>query len=178
MQFNNSKSVYGIVSVAFHWATAVAFASMLAIGYWMTSLGFHDPLFMPLINLHKEIGFAFAIFVLARLGWKLTNMSPDAVGKAWEQITAKLVHSALYFGLCLMFVSGIMLATSHGRSLDVFGLFKVPPLFDLGAFGEVVAGVHSITAGALLSLVVVHALAALKHHFVDRDGVLLRMLGR
>ncbi|TCT19400.1 cytochrome b561-like protein [Thiobaca trueperi] len=75
--------------------------------------------------------------------------------------------------------SGYLISTADGRSLDVFGLFSVPAILTgLPDQADLAGEVHLVLAIALVTLAAVHALAALKHHFIDRDATLLRMLGR
>jgi cytochrome b561 len=90
-----------------------------------------------------------------------------------------LGHSVLYLGLFLVMMSGYLISTADGRAISVFGLFDVPALITSIPNQADSAGlVHEYAAWALVIFAVVHALAALKHHFIDRDATLKRMLGR
>jgi len=90
-----------------------------------------------------------------------------------------LGHSVLYLGLFLVMMSGYLISTADGRAISVFGLFDVPAVITSIPNQADTAGlVHEYAAWALVILAVLHALAALKHHFIDRDATLRRMLGR
>ena len=83
---------------------------------------------------------------------------------------------ALYFGILLLVVSGYLISTEDGRPIAVFDWFEVPALGALFAAQADIAGlVHQYVAYSVISLAVLHALAALKHHFIDKDATLKRM---
>jgi len=89
------------------------------------------------------------------------------------------MHHALYLLVFLIGIRGYLISTADGRALSVFGWFEIPALVTSVDNLEDRAGdVHYLLAVALMILAGVHALAALKHHFIDRDATLTRMLGR
>jgi cytochrome b561 len=96
---------------------------------------------------------------------------------AVERVTARTVQFLFYAFMFGLAVSGYLVPTARGRGLDFFGLFEVPALVWGLAHQEDIAGdVHRVLAYVLMGLVLVHTLGALKHHFIDRDETLLRML--
>lgn len=99
--------------------------------------------------------------------------------KRWEQRAASLAHGLLYVLLFAVMAAGYLISTADGRAIEVFGLFEVPATITGIEEQEDMAGeVHLVLAITLISLASGHALAALKHHFIDRDRTLKRMLGR
>jgi cytochrome b561 len=95
----------------------------------------------------------------------------------WEKRLAGAVHGFLYLLLFVLMLSGYLISTADGRAIEVFGLFRVPATLTGIPNQEDLAGVvHQVLGYVLIGLVALHALAALKHHFLDRDGTLRRML--
>jgi cytochrome b561 len=87
------------------------------------------------------------------------------------------VHITLYVAIFLMFLTGYLISTADNRGIDVFNWFTVPAL---GAFFEnqedIAGNIHEWLSYSLIGLAVIHLLAALKHHYVDKNDVLKRML--
>ena len=188
MIWGNSSFRYGAVAMTLHWLMAAMILFMLGLGLFMTSLDETDPRTFPLFQLHKSIGLTILMLAIARLGWRLGKPVPalPATVRSWERSGSRVVHALLYV---LMFAIPLMgWATVSAAALAVptvwFGLFEwphIPFLADLPrAQKRVIDGqlatTHAILALSMLALVVLHAVAALKHHFKDRDDVLKRML--
>jgi cytochrome b561 len=94
-----------------------------------------------------------------------------------EKRAAKLAHGVLYLLMLMIFLSGYLISTADDRGIDVFDWFTVPSMGELIDSQEDIAGlVHEYLAYTLIAMVVLHALAALKHHFIDKDNVLKRMV--
>jgi cytochrome b561 len=177
----NSNTEYGWVAIALHWLMAPAIIGLFALGWWMRQLSYYDPWYRQGPELHKGIGFILLGLLLARLAWKLLNPSPAAEAGTphWQAALARLAHGAIYLLLLSIMLSGYLISTADGRPIDVFGLFEVPATIRGIESQEDVAGlVHKVLAWSLMALVALHALAALKHHFIDRDATLRKMLGR
>lgn len=104
--------------------------------------------------------------------------SPSVEGKSYEVIAAKAAHGFMYLNLLALFVSGYLISTSDGRGIDVFNWFTVPSMGELFANQSDLAGtVHYYAAWVLIVLASVHALAAIKHHIIDKDDTLRKMIG-
>jgi cytochrome b561 len=120
------------------------------------------------------------LFLVLRYLWRLANPlpRPEPSLSTIERRASHAVHLFLYLLLVAVMSSGYLISTADGRSIDVFGLFAVPAtLTGLPSQADVAGDVHFYLAVTLIGLAAIHALAALKHHFLDRDRTLLRMLG-
>lgn len=181
MQWRNSPARYGLVSISLHWLAALAVFGLFALGYWMVGLGYYDPWRQEAPDLHKSIGLVLFALMLLRVLWRLANPSPAPLAShgAMTRLASKLGHGLLYLGLFGVMISGYLISTADGRGIDVFGLFTVPATLTGIPDQEDVAGdIHRILAWSLVIFAGIHGLAALKHHFIDRDSTLLRMFGR
>jgi len=177
--WRNSNQRYGWISIGLHWLVAVAVTGLFALGLWMTELDYYDPWYQRAPDLHKGAGILLLGVMLLRLAWRLANPRPalEPGLAAWERRAAGLTHALLYLLLYGLMISGYLISTADGRAIEVFGLFAVPATLSGLEHQEDIAGeVHEILAYSLIGLATLHALAALKHHFIDHDRTLWRML--
>lgn len=181
MPLKNTANRYGWASIVLHWSMALLVIGMFALGLWMRDLSYYDPWYRQGPFIHKSIGMLLMALLLFRLLWKAMNIRPDDVPtlKRWEKRSARLTHGALYLLLMAIMAAGYLISTADGRAISVFDWFEVPAtLTGLPNQEDVAGDIHEILAWALIALVTLHALAALKHHFINRDTTLLKMLGR
>ncbi|MBS7664370.1 cytochrome b [Pseudomonas lalucatii] len=181
MQWRNSADRYGLVSILLHWLVALAVFGLFGLGYWMVGLNYYSPWYKTAPELHKSIGLLLFAVMLARMLWRRVSPPPASLPSHGRltRLGSRLGHSSLYFGLFVLMISGYLISTAEGRGIAVFGLFEVPATLTSIPRQEDLAGlVHEYLAWALVIFAGVHALAALKHHFIDRDATLRRMLGR
>lgn len=173
------------MAVLCHWITAVTVIGLFALGLWMTSLNYYDPWYQTAPDIHRSVGILLAMLVAWRLVWKFTGQQPATIPthRPWERVIAKSTHGLLYVLLLLMFVSGYLITTAEGSALHVFNWFSIPAVttgsdLDIKNLEDRAGDVHEILAYTIIGLATLHALAALKHHFIDKDITLLRMLGK
>lgn len=181
MQWRNTSARYGLVSVVLHWLVALVVFGLFALGFWMVGLSYYDPWRQSAPDLHKSIGILLFAVMLLRVLWRLLNPAPAALSNhgPLTRLASKLGHGVLYFGLFGVMISGYLISTADGRGIEVFGLFSVPATLTGIAQQEDIAGaIHEYLAWGLVIFAGLHGLAALKHHFIDRDSTLLRMFGR
>ncbi|MCY1404824.1 Cytochrome b561 [compost metagenome] len=181
MQLRNSNSRYGLISITLHWGIALAVFGLFALGLWMVGLDYYDPWRKDAPDLHKSIGLMLLAFMLLRLVWRFLSPPPPAPAShgALTKLGAKLGHGLLYIGLFAVMISGYLISTADGVGIPVFGFFEVPAVISgLPDQADVAGAVHFYLAWGLVIFAGIHAVAALKHHFVDRDATLTRMLGR
>jgi cytochrome b561 len=181
MQWKNSTTRFGLIAVSLHWLVAMTVFSLFALGLWMTGLDYYDSWYKQGPWLHKSIGILLFFTMMFRLAWRLLTPLPAALAshESWETRVAHVTHLLLYLLLFTIMVSGYLISTADNRAIEVFGWFDVPATITSLPNQEDIAGwVHLILASTLIGLVVLHAAAALKHHFIDRDRTLKRIFGR
>ncbi len=180
MQLRNNSQRYGWISIGLHWLVAMTVVGLFALGLWMVDLGYYDAWYRKGPDLHRSIGILLFLVMSARLLWRWISPPPAALAthQRWEVILGHLAHWALYGLLFVAMVSGYLITSADGSSVSVFNWFAVPSITGHRSGLEEIAGdIHEIAVWSLIILAGLHALAALKHHFLDRDDTLRRMLG-
>jgi len=168
---------YGGVAIALHWATALLIVANLLLGLSMVRLAL-SPQKLQWYQWHKWIGITIFLLTSLRVLWRLRHPPPPPVPMPeWQRRAATVSHVALYVLLLLIPLSGWVYSSATGVQVVYLGLFPLP---DLVAKDRTLAAVLRVTHltlnSALFALVCVHVGAALRHHFVQRDDVLHRML--
>ena len=179
MQVRNSPERYGSVAVTLHWLVALSVIGLAILGLWMVDLGYYSPYYRSAPFWHKSVGVMLAVVLLVRLLWRLANQQPAHLAnhKRWETRLAGLAHALLYVMLLLIIASGYLISTAKGQPVSVFGWFELPALITgLPRQADRAGAVHYWLAIGVLGLAAIHALGGLKHHFIDRDDTLRRML--
>jgi cytochrome b561 len=163
--------------MALHWLSVVLIACNFALGLSMVDLPF-SPQKFRWYGWHKWIGITVFIVALARLAWRRAFPPPPPVAMAaWQRKAAAVMHAVLYALMVVIPVSGWVYSSATGVSVVYLGLVPLPDLVGKDkALAAVLKAVHGTLNFTLLALVFVHAGAAIKHHIVDRDDVLARML--
>lgn len=176
MYIRDTSQGYGIVSRLFHWAMAVAIFGMFALGVWMVRLDYYSPYYNAAPDFHRSLGILLLIALLGRWLWRATNPKPRPDGLSpFEQKASHAVHWGFYVLLLGLMVSGYLISTPDGQPIDVFGWFSVPSIIKARGLESSAGYVHRVVAYIVIALAVVHTLAALKHHFVDKSEILNRM---
>lgn len=165
--------------IIIHWVTALVVIGMFAVGVWMVDLTYYSEWYRTAPHWHKSTGLILAAVTLARLLMRTRTQRPERFGSSVERILSSLGHAGIYALLIAIFVSGYLISTADGRGIEVFNWFTVPGAGELFTEQSDIAGeVHEYAAYGLIGLVVIHALAAFKHHFISRDATLSQMTGR
>ncbi|MEC8373415.1 MAG: cytochrome b [Pseudomonadota bacterium] len=171
------NSRWPIAIVALHWITTLIVIGMFASGLWMVDLTYYSDWYKTAPHWHKSVGLILLAATLFRLLVRLRTKRPVTHGSAVEQRLSKVGHTAIYLVLLSLFISGYLISTADGRAIEVFNWVSVPALGELFENQEDVAGdIHFYVAWTLIGLAVVHALAALKHHFINKDDTMKQML--
>ena len=170
---------YTPVAIAFHWLLAIAIVCSFCVGLYMADLPM-SPARLKLFNWHKWAGITILVLSALRLLWRLTHRPPaDVAMPAWQRRAAHITHFVLYGLFFLVPLSGWAYSSATGFPIVVFGLIPLPDFVPVDkALAEVLKSRHHMLAFALGFVVLAHLVAALKHHFLDRDGLLLRMWPR
>ncbi len=178
MSLRNTTRSWGSVSKALHWIIV-----LLIINQWVIAER-ADSLPVGIAKLkalawHKSFGLTILALAVIRLVWRWTNPVPDlsTETRPWERLLAKVSHVLLYALIFAMPLTGWMMSSAKNFPVSWFNLFQVP---DLVAPSETLftqmRHLHHLLFGILVGVAVLHVLGALKHHFVDRNDVLKRML--
>ena len=164
-------------AIAFHWIAAALILANLVLGISMVQLPI-SPRKLNWYLWHKSIGVTIFAVTALRLAWRAMHPAPAAVPMpAWQQRAAGLSHVALYALMVLVPLSGWLFSSASGVQVVYARLLPLPDLVPRDrALADVLRVVHLALNASLATIVVVHIAAALKHHFVDRDGVLARMV--
>jgi len=177
MMWRNTQDGYGLVSIGLHWLLALAVTGLFVLGLWMVELGYYHPWYQRAPDIHRSVGVLLFGIMLARFAWRYTNPDPEAIGTAVERKAAAWVHRLMVALTYMLILSGYLISTADGRGIHVFGLFVLPAsLSGLQNQADVAGRIHELLAFALIALTCLHIVAALKHHLVDRDQTLRRML--
>lgn len=166
---------YSLLAKLVHWLSALAVFALFASGVWMVELNYYHAWYRRAPELHMSFGVLLFAITLVRL-W-LRRSAPAPLGTPTMQLLAHWAHRCLILLVLVIPITGYLIVTADERSLMVFDWFALPSLGEFVDQQEDVAGeIHEILAYSLIGLAVLHALAALKHHFVDKDNTLKRMI--
>lgn len=181
MFIKNTSKHYGIITKFLHWSIALLIFFQFYLVYWKRNyLPENSEIAKFYINdLHKPIGILILILAILAILWKLINIKPHfPFGMSrYEKFAANNVHLLLYLTLIIMPLSGLLMTVAGGRPPNFFGLYQIPQFMNVNKdLSEVFWHLHEITGVIIVVLVAIHVLAALKHHFIDHDTVLKRML--
>lgn len=173
------------LTVALHWLVGLSIIGMLVMGIYM-----HNNEVWAWYPLHKSLGVLVLVFVLIRVVWRLKNgwLPPAAEATPAATKLAKTVQGLLLLLTLTLPLSGMIGSGMGGYGVPFFGVDLIPMNFSetepdkivahSEATMEVASAVHELGALALIILIIIHLLAALKHHFIGKNGTLLRMLGK
>jgi cytochrome b561 len=177
MQLKNTESTYGIITRVLHALMAVIIIGLLALGLYMTQLPV-GALKLKLYGWHKEFGLLILMLAMLRIVWRVGNLVPllPATIPAWQKLAAHAVHWAFYAFMFLLPITGWLMSSTAGIQVSFFGLFLMPNLIPADETAHVFfRETHHLLAFALIATFGLHVLAALKHHFINKDNVLRRM---
>ena len=177
----NSAERYGLVTKLLHWTIALAILGLIGLGWYMVDLTYYDPWYHKTLSLHRVLGLGVLAAAIFFLLWQRVSRPPAlpaSIPRA-QQLAAAAVHHLLFLMMLLLPVTGYLISTSAGQGIPVYGWFEVPVLVQVSeATRDLVIAIHYYCAYGTGVLAALHAAAALKHQFIDRDGVLARMLWR
>ena len=179
MAIDETGGRYGGAAIALHWLTAVLIVANVMLGLSMVPLPI-IPRKLQWYAWHKWIGITVFLLTCARLGWRWVRPAPPPVAMPeWQRRAAKVTQMLMYALLLVIPVSGWLYSSATGVQVVYLGLVPLPDLVPNDkALAGVLKGTHVALNFTLFALVFVHTAAALKHHFVDRDPALIRMLPR
>jgi cytochrome b561 len=174
----NNSQTWGSLSIGLHWLTLILILGLATAGLLMTDMP-NGPLKIQVYTLHKSFGLSALALTVIRVLWRLFSTTPAVLNNTptWQAWAAKATHVTLYILLFAMPISGWLYNSAAGFPLKYFGLFKLPKLSAYDPqLKELAGNAHETFFYILALLMLVHAGAALKHHYIDKDNTLTRML--
>ncbi len=174
----DSRERWGLISILIHWLTVLGILFMGALGLYMKALPIGAQK-VSLYALHKSVGITLLGLVVLRLIWRLANPRPGLPPMPrWQRIAAHASHGLLYLLLLAIPIAGWVMNSAANFPLVWFGLVELPAITAPNPELRALAGeVHEALFWTLILIALIHAAAAVKHHLVERDGVLRNMLG-
>lgn len=169
---------YTLTARVLHWVTAALVLTMIPIGIAMANADFGDAQ-DTLYHLHRSIGAILLPIMLGRLLWRLRHPAPPLPADipALQQFAAHATHWALYVLLIAQAMVGWIATSAYRAPILVFWLFELPPIWPVDRpFSERMFGLHRLLGITIVVVLCAHIGAALYHHFVRRDRVLMRMV--
>jgi len=177
MQLTNSGSRYGLVPQLLHWIVVVMIIAQYVLAETADELPTGVEKFATLAQ-HKSLGLTIMLLAVLRVGWRVFDRPPQPPPMpSWQRLAAAATHWGLYALLFAMPLTGWMMSSAANYPVSWFGLVQLPDLvMPSESLEDFLHETHEVLFGVLLGLAGLHVLAALKHQFVDRDGLLARML--
>jgi len=178
MRFRNTTTHWGLSAQLLHWVIV----ALVVTQFILASIAEDLPLGMrklAMLARHKSVGITILALVLLRLAWRWANPTPalPATLRPYEVTLARITHVALYALLIVMPLTGWIMSSARNFAVSWFGVFQLPDLVSPDrALYDAMVKAHGALALALVIIVSLHVLAALRHHFVLKDDVLRRML--
>ena len=169
---------YTSTAKGLHWLMAILLIGLLALGFYMHDLPL-SPEKLQLYAWHKWAGVSAFLLVLARLAWRVTHIPPalPASMPKLMQLAAHAGHLALYGLMLAIPLSGWLMSSAKGFQTVWFGIFPIPDLLEKNKeLGDLLQTVHMSLNLIFVATLLGHVVAALKHHLIDKDDILTRML--
>lgn len=172
------KARYTRTAISLHWLMAIGLIGTFCLGIYMHDLPL-SPTKLQLYSWHKWAGVTLFLLLILRLAWRISHPAPalPATMPAFMRLAAHAAHWVLYALMIMIPLSGWLMSSAKGIQTVWFGVLPLPDLVAKDKeLGDLLQDMHELLNYILLVVVVGHAGAALKHHFIDRDDVLTRML--
>jgi len=180
-QFANTEKRYGAIAIALHWLIAALLVALIATGLYMGSLpdaGF-DKKKIELILFHEQLGILALTLAAARFAWRLTNRLPALVNTIpdWQKVAARFVHLCFYGLMFALPITGWLMSSAAGIPVSFLGTFDLPDLIVRNdeVFRTFIS-IHKWLGYALVACFLMHAGAALWHHFIFKDETLKKIM--
>ena len=169
---------YTNVAIGLHWLIGLMILVSLSVGLYMVDLKL-SPTKLQLYSWHKWAGVTIFMLVLIRCVWRITHAAPplpDAMPR-WQRIVAESTHYLLYALMIAIPLTGWLMSSAKGFQTVYFGVLPIPDLLDKNKeLGETLNVVHRYLNYTMIGIILAHIGAALKHHFIEKDDILRRML--
>ncbi len=174
----SESSHYTRTAKTLHWLMSLVIFSMLALGFYMSDLPL-SPEKLKLYSWHKWAGVTLFLLVIIRLGWRITH-TPPAMPDQMPQLQRRAAYAFHFLLYLLMFIiplSGWLMSSAKGYQTVWFGVLPIPDLIPKNKMvGDSLQELHEALNTLLIGVLIIHVVAALKHHFFDKDDILKQML--
>ena len=169
---------YSLGAIILHWTIAIAVIVNWRIAE--STEGVSETEAAGIMSNHMALGMVILALSVLRLIWRWTHTRPPFAQDLarWEVILARIVHTVFYVLLLALPLMGWVASSTYNAPVDVFGIFSIPalPLSKNEALGHEIFEIHGTLGSIMIYLIGLHVLGALKHHFVDKNGEIYRML--
>ena len=179
-EMNTAGNRYTATAIALHWLMALVLVGLFCVGLYMADLP-ASPWKLKVYSWHKWAGVTAFVLALVRLAWRLTHPPPELppTMPLAMRLVAHASHAVLYVLMIAIPLSGWLMSSAKGFQTVYFEVLPIPDLLEKNkVLGDLLLKVHQTLNFLLAGLVFGHLGAALKHHLIDKDDVLLRMLPR
>lgn len=169
---------YSPTAISLHWLMALLIFAGWSLGLYMQDLPL-SPSKLRYYSWHKWMGVTVFMLTIIRAGWLATHPAPrpPLSSPRWQVTAARVSHVALYALMFIIPLSGWLMSSAKGVPTVYFGVLPIPDLLEKNKeLGDILAAVHKWLAYSLAALVGVHISGAVKHQFIDRDGLMKRMV--
>ena len=179
MNIRNSKDRFGFVSIVLHWLIAVIMIGLIGVGWYMVRLSDEDVWYWRLLDLHEAVGMSLLILFPLKIVWRVVSPNPALLPSlaSWERSTAIMVRGLLIIAIAVIPLSGFLFVATNGEAVRLYDLITIP---DMGSVSKLtrewLSDIHYYGSYGCAGFILLHALAALKHHFIDRNATLRRMM--
>ena len=177
--FANTRERYSTTAIALHWTIAALIVCGFSLGWVMTSIHGFTPAKLRYFSWHKWIGVTVFALAALRILWRATHAAPALpAGMAmWQRAAAHAVHLLLYALMIAIPITGYLYSSAANVPVVYLGLIPLPRIIAPDpTLKAVFKTAHVLLNYGLAALVAAHVLAAIKHQWIDRDGLLARML--
>lgn len=178
MQVSAARS-YSATTKVLHWLLALLIIGLIWLGWYLADLSYFDESYNLALSVHKSLGMLALSLAGAKILWAFLSPAPAFVDtiKSWDRVAAQTTHVVLYFMMVVIPVTGYAISTSAGSPVAFFDLFNIPAVLPKSeGLRDLAIELHYYLSYGTAILVTIHVLGALKHHFIDQDDTLSRML--
>lgn len=178
MHVKNTHTEYGYIAILLHWIMAALIIALLILGLYMTNL----PIGLQKLKLygwHKELGVLALGLVIIRILWRYSNITPSLTPllPLWEAIAARCTHWIFYLLMIALPITGWIMSSAAGLPVSFFGLFVLPDIVSANEEYRILfQQIHQWLGYAIIAFICLHVAAACKHHFINKDDIMRRML--
>jgi cytochrome b561 len=170
---------YSRVAIGLHWIIALMIFASFGVGLYMTDIPGFTPTKLKLYSWHKWAGVSIFVIAALRVLWRLTHDAPPVTSSTpeWQRKSAHMAHVLLYILIIVIPITGYLLTSAAGIPVVYLGLWQLPSLLgENEALKALFTTVHAWLNYLMAAIVAIHAAAAIKHQYIDRDGTLARMI--